>query len=564
MGGQDMEDQDTLELARGPVDSVAEPTPPEQGNGGEVPPVETGGRRGSAGKTILVIVLAILLLIIVGAIFALAIFAGSAPDLDAPQTEPNLTGRVWQWYYFSDPTAGGRTVANPASYTVLFNADATVSIVADCNNGSGTYTAAGGSIDVNITALTAAACPADSLGTQFAALLNEVVVYSFVGSTLLLELPADSGGLQLSENPPATPQPTPPPQVDSSLVGPLWKWFATSDPAVGSALVPDPAAYSVSFAADGTLALQADCNSGSGIYTADGSNISIDVVQMTRAACPPGSLSDAFVQQLNEVVLYGFDGETLFMDRPADAGTMQFAENPPPTLDPALIGPVWKWFAYTDPAIGSSTVPNPDQYTVTFDDNGNVSVLADCNVGNGTYTANSGSISIQITQTTLAACGSGSMGDQFVDRLNQVAVYSFEGDALLLDMPFDSGTLQLAENPPGPPPNLVGPTWQWTTNSDPAAGTQVIPNPELYTVTFNEDGTLGVVADCNTGAGSYTTSGSLIAITVSNVTASDCGPDSLGQSFIARLNIGYEYYFQGSTLVINLRTDAGSIGFAPG
>jgi heat shock protein HslJ len=185
-------------------------------------------------------------------------------------------------------------------------------------------------------------------------------------------------------------------------------------------------------------------------------------------------------------------------------------------------------------------------------------------VGNGTYTANSGSISIQITQTTLAACGSGSMGDQFVDRLNQVAVYSFEGDALLLDMPFDSGTLQLAENPPGPPPNLVGPTWQWTTNSDPAAGTQVIPNPELYTVTFNEDGTLGVVADCNTGAGSYTTSGSLIAITVSNVTASDCGPDSLGQSFIARLNIGYEYYFQGSTLVINLRTDAGSIGFAPG
>lgn len=558
-----MEDQDTLELERRPPVDETEVVPPE-GDVGDVPPTPAPRRPGTAGKTILVIILAILLLLVIGTTFALAIYFGSAPDLDAPQTDPNLTGKVWQWYYYSDPASAGVTVANPAGYTILFNNDATVTMVADCNNGSGTYTASGGNININITALTAAECAPDSLGTQFAALLNQVVVYSFVGSTLLLELPADSGTLQLSETPPAAPQPTPPPPVDARLVGPLWKWFATSSPAVGSAFVPDPASYSVSFSANGTVTVQADCNSGTGTFTADGSNINIDVIQVTRAACQPGSLSDAFVQQLNEVVLYGFDGETLFMDRPADAGTMQFSENPPPTLDPALVGPNWKWFAYTDPAGGASTVPNPAQYTVTFDDNGNVSVQADCNMGSGTYTANAGVISIQITQTTMAACEPGSLGDQFIAELNQVAVYSFQADVLLLDLPFDSGTLQLAENPPGPPPNLVGPTWQWTTNSDPSAGVQVIPTPELYTVAFNEDGTLNIVADCNTGGGSYTTSGSLIAITVSNITANDCGPDSLGQSFIARLNIGYEYYFQGTSLVINLRSDAGSIGFLPG
>ncbi len=202
-----MEDQDTLELDRGQVEAALESASPGQESiGGGSAAAEATGSRKNTGRTFLTIILAITLCLVLGAIFAIAIVAGSAPELGAPQTDANLTGRVWQWYYFSDPSAGAGPIANSGHYTVLFGSNGTVSVVADCNSGGGEYSAAGGKIDIRITALTAAECAPDSLGAQFARLLNEVVAYSFVGSTLLLELPADSGVMQLSETPPVTTQ----------------------------------------------------------------------------------------------------------------------------------------------------------------------------------------------------------------------------------------------------------------------------------------------------------------------------------------------------------------------
>jgi len=49
------------------------------------------------------------------------------------------------------------------------------------------------------------------------------------------------------------------------------------------------------------------------------------VQAMTRAMCPPGSLSDQFVKNLNAAgVWFVHDGD-LYIDLFADSGTMRFA-----------------------------------------------------------------------------------------------------------------------------------------------------------------------------------------------------------------------------------------------
>jgi heat shock protein HslJ len=52
--------------------------------------------------------------------------------------------------------------------------------------------------------------------------------------------------------------------------------------------------------------------------------------------------------------------------------------------------------------------------------------------------------------------------------------------------------------------SIHGILWQWTsvTNQTTKEATPV-PNPENYTITFNEDGTLEGKADCNTISGTY-------------------------------------------------------------
>jgi hypothetical protein len=44
----------------------------------------------------------------------------------------------------------------------------------------------------------------------------------------------------------------------------------------------------------------------------------------TMAACPPESLSDEYIQLLNDAVAFIRQGEVLFIDIMMDAGTMRF------------------------------------------------------------------------------------------------------------------------------------------------------------------------------------------------------------------------------------------------
>jgi heat shock protein HslJ len=107
---------------------------------------------------------------------------------------------------------------------------------------------------------------------------------------------------------------------------------------------------------------------------------------------------------------------------------------------------LWKWTQFVDP-LDKVTIDDPDKYTIEFMDDGQVSARLDCNMGRGTYSAAAGGtapsdrISIEVLATTKALCPPNSLSDQFVQYLNEAAVYSFHDNKLLLDLPADSGTM---------------------------------------------------------------------------------------------------------------------------
>ena len=111
--------------------------------------------------------------------------------------------------------------------------------------------------------------------------------------------------------------------IDPRLTEITWQWTSFTDPLQAFDL-PDPENYTIEFGEDGVVQIKADCNMASCSYNLENSRITITIGPMTQAACPPGSLSDQFIQDLGFVRIYFFQGDNLFLDLMADGGTMMF------------------------------------------------------------------------------------------------------------------------------------------------------------------------------------------------------------------------------------------------
>ncbi len=110
-----------------------------------------------------------------------------------------------------------------------------------------------------------------------------------------------------------------------SLTGPTWELVRVTDPMTMTEIA-EPSAYTVAFEPGGAVAAKADCNRAAGAYTDDGSGaITITLGPTTLAACPEGSLSDAFLKNLGAARVYFFKDGHLFLDLLADGGTLEFA-----------------------------------------------------------------------------------------------------------------------------------------------------------------------------------------------------------------------------------------------
>jgi len=122
------------------------------------------------------------------------------------------------------------------------------------------------------------------------------------------------------------PAASPRPAAAPALIGTTWAWQKTimSD---DKRFAPGaPARYTVTFGADGRMAVQADCNRGAGGYELDEAQrrIRTGPMALTRAMCPEGSLDTVFAQQLSRIQGWLFEGPGLVLTLDYDSGSMFF------------------------------------------------------------------------------------------------------------------------------------------------------------------------------------------------------------------------------------------------
>lgn len=117
---------------------------------------------------------------------------------------------------------------------------------------------------------------------------------------------------------------------ETSFMDSVWEWYGLIETQPASqSLIPNSEDYTLLFNQDGTFSFRADCNSGSGIYTQDGANLTMEVQILTRALCSPESSSDQFIGLLGQVANYQVDQNGLQLGLANDAGRMLFNSQGP-------------------------------------------------------------------------------------------------------------------------------------------------------------------------------------------------------------------------------------------
>ena len=93
---------------------------------------------------------------------------------------------------------------------------------------------------------------------------------------------------------------------------------------------------------------------------------------------------------------------------------------------------LWSGLIETDPS-AQSVVPDPENYTLVFQEDNTYAAQADCNQVVGNFAVGEdGNITLQAGPTTLAECGPDSLYTQFLQLLGSVTGFGIQGDQLVL------------------------------------------------------------------------------------------------------------------------------------
>ena len=97
----------------------------------------------------------------------------------------------------------------------------------------------------------------------------------------------------------------------------------------------------------------------------------------------------------------------------------------------ALTGKTWQWTASTTTVPASqSAVPDPENYTITFNTDGTFSGKAECNQVSGEDTTSGSDLTITLGPTTLMVCPEGSLDGLFLEGIGKAASYTILGSDL--------------------------------------------------------------------------------------------------------------------------------------
>ncbi len=114
------------------------------------------------------------------------------------------------------------------------------------------------------------------------------------------------------------------PAAGADIVGTLWKWQQSRYSNDTESAPADPGRYTVQLQPDGSISVGADCNRAGGVYRLKGQQITIEITHSTMAACPPDSLEQAFLKDLNAAAIYFIKDGAMYLDLKYDSGTMEF------------------------------------------------------------------------------------------------------------------------------------------------------------------------------------------------------------------------------------------------
>ncbi len=166
-----------------------------------------------------------------------------------------FTGTTWKWTVLE--TGANRTVvADPAKYTIVFTANGTHGINADCNVG-GDYTRDGSALNPAPPITTLIWCGDGSQDRLFLASLANVSSYAVEGDTRQVLNLIGPGEPMASVAPGGSVMPG---NVTAPFANMTWHWIARSGSE--SIRVPGPDRYTIAFAPNETYAIRADCNTG--------------------------------------------------------------------------------------------------------------------------------------------------------------------------------------------------------------------------------------------------------------------------------------------------------------
>lgn len=486
-----------------------------------------------------------------------------APDeTSAPPAGAEIIGVTWLWERFDDPAGtGGVEVPDPESYTLLFNADGTTAIQADCNQVIGTYTLDGSSLAIVLGPSTQAFCGEQSLDQQYLQQLANVAGYAVEEGKLKLNLQADAGTMTFGGGPVATA-----PQVEGLTI----------------------TAEQVSLDSQG--------------LSQEGQAVVVPATPYDESMPPAPTglpehsqvlfgVTDAQDRQPRDPVIYIIPAAayaTLWLDNanPAVANTLVAIDevsyalpSPAPTAGyPAL--PVEQvGTAYNDLAVQVARIPaTPDSATkdgYRFVGRWNQDANPVTNIGlqyvyqgytnDGKYLVSvwypvrTEALPDEVSQVPaedMEAFGADPTAAiaAKAEELNGLTAADFEPNLEQLDAMVASLEIEGMRSK-----GLEGTEWLWVATSSAGQGEQVL-EPDKYRLSFGQDGVLDVVADCVSATGSYVAEGGQsgsLKLELPELASTDCGPESQSSQLLESLPAFQDYWVRVAGNLLQLPMPAG-------
>ena len=480
--------------------------------------------------------------------------------------DAQLIDITWQWER-RDPNGAPVdpiTVPNPEAYTLLFSADGAFSAQVDCNSAAGQYaTASPDAIYMELGPMTMAACPPESLSDAMMLMFGVPQTYRLEenGSVLVLA-GVDGGPLDYFRNA-AVPaageaeiEAIPAETIQMNLQGLANSFSWVVQP--GSPVVEGPGFQGmpphIVLTFDGETPEEAIANNGRRLYIFPAQAYA-DMYTATGSAIVADQLASL------QTLIAQAEGRT---EPPTD--TMPILPPPMSNMDR------WVQFADLNFGVGSGVryVSDwPFRLDVSPLTNETMSYYYQGLTSNGVfYVSLIWPVSTESLPNTLADVpeevnAQVANADSYAaylqttkDSLNALPTTGWTPDLAALDALVQSLTF-----PTELTPKLTGTTWQWVSLTTPVEQTAV-SDPTRYTITFNDDGTAAIKADCNNVVASYTADGGSLSILPGPSTLAACPEDSLGDQFVANLSNAAIYFFRDGELFMDMFADGGTLRFA--